>query len=104
MSYQTLLYDSADGVATITLNRPEQLNTIVPPMPDELEAAVHRAVADPKVKVIILRGAGAPSARGSTLAAGFTTGMRASPPTEHGIPVRTSSPRPRRALVPCPSS
>ena len=58
MSLQTLLYDTIDGVATITLNRPEQLNTIVPPMPDELEAAVHRAVADSHVKVIVLRGAG----------------------------------------------
>src|SRR2546430_3266031 len=58
MPFQTLLYDNADGVATITLNRPSSLNTIVPPMPQELEAAVHRAVADPEVKVIVLRGAG----------------------------------------------
>ena len=41
--FETLLYDVADGVATITLNRPESLNTIVPPMPDEVEAAVERA-------------------------------------------------------------
>ena len=46
MSFQTLLYETAGAVATITLNRPEQLNTIVPPMPEELEAAVHRAVGD----------------------------------------------------------
>ena len=58
MSYQTLLYDSADAVATITLNRPDRLNTIVPPMPDELEAAVRRALDDENVKVIALRGAG----------------------------------------------
>lgn len=32
--FQTLLYTTAGPVATITLNRPEQLNTIVPPMPD----------------------------------------------------------------------
>src|SRR5436190_996629 len=58
VSYQTLLYDSADAVATITLNRPDRLNTIVPPMPDELEAAVRRALDDENVKVIALRGAG----------------------------------------------
>src|SRR6266513_2537732 len=40
MSYETLLYDVDGQVATITLNRPDRLNTIVPPMPDELEAAV----------------------------------------------------------------
>ena len=34
--FQTLLYTTDGAVATITLNRPEQLNTIVPPMPDEV--------------------------------------------------------------------
>jgi enoyl-CoA hydratase len=71
MSPQTLLYDTQDAVATITLNRPEQLNTIVPPMPDELEAAVHRAVADPNVKVIILRGAGRAFCAGFDFGGGF---------------------------------
>ena len=47
MAYETILYDAERRVATITLNRPERLNTIVPPMPDEVEAAVHRAVARP---------------------------------------------------------
>src|SRR5882762_1183873 len=58
MPYETLLYDSDAAIATVTLNRPDRLNTIVPPMPDELEAAVHQAVADEAVKVIVLRGAG----------------------------------------------
>jgi enoyl-CoA hydratase len=56
--YETLLYSVADdGVATITLNRPGRLNTIVPPMPDEFEAAVRRATLDEAVKVIVVRGA-----------------------------------------------
>jgi enoyl-CoA hydratase len=71
MSFQTLLYDTEDTVATITLNRPEQLNTIVPPMPDELEAAVHRAIADQQVKVIVLRGAGRAFCAGFDLGGGF---------------------------------
>ena len=44
MPYETLLYSAEDGIATITLNRPDRLNTIVPPMPDEIEAAVGEAV------------------------------------------------------------
>ncbi len=56
--FQTLLYRTAGPVATITLNRPEQLNTIVPPMPDEIEAAIGLAERDPEIKVIVLRGAG----------------------------------------------
>jgi enoyl-CoA hydratase len=71
MSYETLLYDDADGVATITLNRPERLNTIVPPMPDELEACVRRAIADPQVKVIVLRGAGRAFCAGFDFGEGF---------------------------------
>ncbi len=58
MAYETLLYDVEGAIATITLNRPERLNTIVPPMPDELEDAVWRASRDDGVKVIVLRGAG----------------------------------------------
>jgi enoyl-CoA hydratase len=71
MSFQTLLYDTEDTVATITLNRPERLNTIVPPMPEELEAAVHRAIADQQVKVIVLRGAGRAFCAGFDLGGGF---------------------------------
>jgi enoyl-CoA hydratase len=71
MSFQTLLYDTEDTIATITLNRPERLNTIVPPMPDELEAAVHRAIADEQVKVIVLRGAGRAFCAGFDLGGGF---------------------------------
>jgi enoyl-CoA hydratase len=43
-SFSTILYTTADQVATITLNRPDELNTIVPPMPDELDAAIGRAI------------------------------------------------------------
>jgi enoyl-CoA hydratase len=71
VSYQTLLYDSTGAVATITLNRPERLNTIVPPMPDELESAVLRAVTDTHVKVIVLRGAGRAFCAGFDFAGGF---------------------------------
>jgi len=71
MTYETLLYDTADAVATITLNRPERLNTIVPPMPEELEVAVHRATADSEVKVIVLRGAGRAFCAGFDFGEGF---------------------------------
>ena len=67
----TLLYDVAGPVATITLNRPDRLNTIVPPMPDEFEAAIERATLDPGVKVIVLRGAGRAFCAGYDFAGGF---------------------------------
>jgi len=58
MAYETILYERSGAVVTITLNRPERLNTIVPPMPDEIEHAVAEANRDREVRVIILRGAG----------------------------------------------
>src|SRR3712207_8739648 len=57
-AYETLLYETDGAIATITLNRPERLNTIVPPMPSELEDAVWRASRGDAIKGIGLRGAG----------------------------------------------
>ncbi|HEY2437417.1 MAG TPA: crotonase/enoyl-CoA hydratase family protein [Solirubrobacteraceae bacterium] len=70
-SYETILYAAGGPVATITLNRPERLNTIVPPMPDEVEHAVGRATVDPEVKVIVLRGAGRAFCAGYDFEGGF---------------------------------
>ena len=55
---ETVIYDKQDRVATLTLNRPERLNAIVPKLIDELNAALDRAEADADVRVIRLRGAG----------------------------------------------
>ncbi|MEA2124859.1 MAG: enoyl-CoA hydratase [Solirubrobacteraceae bacterium] len=71
MTYETLLYAVDGAVATITLNRPDAMNTIVPPMPDDVEAAVAQAVRDPAVKVIVVRGAGRSFCAGYDLGAGF---------------------------------
>jgi enoyl-CoA hydratase len=71
MDFEALLYSVKDSTATITLNRPDSLNTIVPPMPDELEAAVHRAIVDREVKVIVLRGAGRAFCAGFDFGGGF---------------------------------
>jgi enoyl-CoA hydratase len=71
MRYETLLYATEGPVATITLNRPERLNTIVPPMPDEFEDAVCEATLDAAVKVIVLRGAGRAFCAGYDFSDGF---------------------------------
>jgi enoyl-CoA hydratase len=72
MAFETLLYTVEDPVATITLNRPERLNTIVPPMPDEFEEAIKSATLDDSVKVIIVRGAGRSFCAGYDFGGGFT--------------------------------
>jgi enoyl-CoA hydratase len=54
----TVRYDLDGAVATLTLNRPERLNAIVPALVEDLEAALDRAEADDAVRVVRLRGAG----------------------------------------------
>src|ERR1700674_3605216 len=58
MAYETLLYEVADDIATITLNRPAKLNAYTGTMGGELIAAFRQADADPAARVIILTGAG----------------------------------------------
>lgn len=70
-AYETILYATEGPIATITLHRPDALNTIVPPMPDEIEAAVNAAVRDEAIKVIVLRGAGRSFCGGFDFGDGF---------------------------------
>jgi enoyl-CoA hydratase len=58
MTDTTVLYEVADRVATLTLNRPERLNAINADLPRALREAVERADADADVHVIVLQGAG----------------------------------------------
>lgn len=53
-----VLYDVADGIATITINREERLNATNPETWDRLEDLMRRFDADPDAKVAILTGAG----------------------------------------------
>lgn len=56
--YEEILYEVADPVATITLNRPAQLNAWTDRMAAELKHALAQAEADSRVVVIVLTGAG----------------------------------------------
>ncbi len=53
-----VLYEAADGVARLTLNRPERGNAITPRLIAELVECVRRADLDPSVHVLLLAGAG----------------------------------------------
>lgn len=58
MTYTTLDYRVDDGILTLTLNRPDQLNAFTVEMADELEHAFHRASEDDEVMAIVVTGAG----------------------------------------------
>ncbi len=57
-TYQTLRYDVDNGVATITLDRPDKHNTFSPTMIDEIEDVWQRLRVDDEARVAILTGAG----------------------------------------------
>jgi enoyl-CoA hydratase/carnithine racemase len=87
MAFQTLLYDQADGVATITLNRPERLNAVNTTMIRELIAAFDQADGDDTVRAVIVTGAGRAFCAGADLGGGggtFAGGPgRSERPEEH---------------------
>lgn len=59
LDYEQLLYEVADnGVATVTLNRPEQRNALSAQLLVELVDAMRRSRDDEKVKAVVLTGAG----------------------------------------------
>jgi 2-(1,2-epoxy-1,2-dihydrophenyl)acetyl-CoA isomerase len=55
---ETVLYDLSDGVATITLNRPEAMNSLTTETKVALREAVTRAAGDPAVRAVVLTGSG----------------------------------------------
>jgi enoyl-CoA hydratase/carnithine racemase len=58
MTYKCLIYEVKDGIATLTLNRPERLNALGDTLRDDLHDAIVRSSVDPEVRVIVVSGAG----------------------------------------------
>src|SRR5713101_1645795 len=78
MPYETILYDVADQILTITLNRPEKLNAFTGTMMSEMIEAFTKADADDNVRAIIVTGAGRGFCAGADLSAGASTFDRTS--------------------------
>ena len=74
LSYETLLYDVADNVATITFNRPAAANAMSPLCAKELNDASLRIEGDADVRCVILTGAGKMFCAGGDLAAFSSAG------------------------------
>lgn len=58
MTYQHILFEVADGVATLTLNRPDKLNSFNTEMHAEIRECLDRAAGDDAIRVLLLTGAG----------------------------------------------
>lgn len=63
-----IIYDAANGIATLTLNRPKVLNAINYDLLEELDALLDKAAADDSLRVLILTGNGKAFAAGADIA------------------------------------
>lgn len=70
---ETLLYQVDDGIATVTLNRPEKMNSFTGQMRDDLVAVFDETDADDAVRVVIVTGAGRAFCAGADLSGGAKT-------------------------------
>ena len=70
MNLETVLYDVSEGIATVTLNRPESMNAWTPRLSDDLAIAMGAADADDNVRVVIVTGAGRAFCAGADLSDG----------------------------------
>ncbi|GAA4821942.1 enoyl-CoA hydratase-related protein [Actinomycetospora corticicola] len=66
-------YEVADGIATVTLDRPDRMNAFTPEMATEIVAAFDRSDADDAVRVVVLTGAGRAFCAGADLGRGGST-------------------------------
>src|SRR3989475_5614416 len=73
MPFSEIRYEVADGVCTVTLNRPDRLNAVTSTMLGELREAWDRADADDAVRAVIVTGAGRAFCAGADLGAGGAT-------------------------------
>jgi enoyl-CoA hydratase len=69
MTYDNILFEKRDGLAVITLNRPEQLNALSPDLWLDLRDAIRHVREDSSVRALILAGAGRAFSAGNDLKA-----------------------------------
>jgi enoyl-CoA hydratase/carnithine racemase len=88
MEFQEIIYDLTDGIATITLNRPDKLNAFTGRMMHEVIAALDMTDADDNVKVVIFTGAGRAFCAGADLSSGGETFAKGGSDvqTKQGVP------------------
>lgn len=73
MAFETLRFEVADGVGTVTFDRPDKLNALNTVMLEELLAVLEQADADDAVRVLIVTGAGRAFCAGADLSGGGQT-------------------------------
>lgn len=85
MNFETIGYSSHDGLATITLNRPDRLNSFNVRMHEEVRAAFDMIEADDTVRAVLLTGAGRGFCAGQDLGDRAVSAEDAAPDLGHSV-------------------
>jgi len=80
MGYETMTFSKEDGVAVLTLNRPDKLNAISPAMWWELSRAIAEVQGDDEIRVLVLTGAGRGFCAGADVAETLTLAVSGNAP------------------------
>lgn len=88
MDFEAVLYEVEDGVATVTMNRPDRLNAMTNVMNGEIRAAMQLASDDASVRAIILTGAGRGFCAGADAQRLQNRAEGAAVVDEEGLPVK----------------
>jgi enoyl-CoA hydratase/carnithine racemase len=88
MEFHDITYDVSDGIATITLHRPDKMNAFTGRMMHEIISALDQTDADDNVKVVIFTGAGRAYCAGADLSSGGETFAKGGSDvqTKQGVP------------------
>ena len=100
MNSSTVIYEQRDAVALLTLNRPENLNSLSAQMHQELWDAFDQAEANPKIRALVLTGAGRGFCAGADLSSfDFTEGPQRIEKADPGPVIeRSFNPTARRLM------
>jgi 2-(1,2-epoxy-1,2-dihydrophenyl)acetyl-CoA isomerase len=79
LNLETVECKAVEGVAWVTMNRPDALNAWTPQVGEELIQALDQAAADPEIRVIVLTGAGRAFSSGADLKSGGLAGEDGKP-------------------------
>ena len=86
MSYQDIVYDKSERIATLTFNRPERLNAITNVMRSEILEAIKDASVDDDIRVVVIKGAGKGFCAGADLAGGGKQSQADAPAPNSRLP------------------
>ena len=86
MSYEDIIYEKSERVATLTFNRPERLNAITNVMRSEILEAMKDASEDDDIRVVVIKGAGKGFCAGADLAGGGKQSQTDAPAPNSRLP------------------